>query len=424
YIHIGNARTFSFFDALVKFIRLRLGIKINYLQNITDIDDKIIARAHESKEDPLQFAQRFEGIFMENIRALGLSAVDQYARASEHIPEIVNQVKTLARKGQAYLIKDDGYYFNLKTFPEYGRLSGRTMAMAEDGVSRIDDSPRKKNRGDFNLWKFSKPNEPFWDTDLGRGRPGWHIEDTAITEKYFGPRYDLHGAGQDLIFPHHEAEIAQMESISGLKPFVKHWLHVGFIIDKSGKMSKSKGNFLTLNDALKEYSAAAIRFYFASAHYRSPLEYDDKSLPQAYSAAARLEDFVRRLKDVAQTAAAFPLSDFTADFWKSLEDDFNTPKAWAVLFELVKEANKFIDSHSLSQNDAQKIIDFMGQVNDIFGILPTGETVPMEISALADRREKARAEKDFAAADKLREQIKTLGWDIDDTSTGSRINKL
>ena len=423
YIHIGNARTFTLFDALVKYLRQKLGIKINYLQNITDIDDKIIARARAGGEDAAAFARKFEGIFMEDAAALGIDSVGTYARASEHIPEIVGQVKVLIKKGHAYLIKDDGYYFDLKTFPDYGRLSGRTVAMAEDGVSRIDESPRKRNRGDFNLWKLSQPGEPAWDTELGRGRPGWHIEDTAITEKYFGPRYDLHGAGADLMFPHHEAEIAQMESISGIKPFVKHWLHAGFIIDKSGKMSKSKGNFLTLRDALKEYAPETIRFYFLSAHYRSPLEYDHKSLPQARTAVNRVADFVNRLKETTGPSSPFPVDDFTGEFWKQLEDDFATPGAFAAMFDLIKEANKSINNHSLSGNDAKKIIDFINQVNDIFGILPTEETAPAEVTALTAEREKARAEKDFAKSDELREQIKKLGWEVEDTPTGPKITK-
>ncbi len=428
YIHIGNARTFTFFDILVKWLRHQ-GIKVFYLQNITDIDDKIIARARETGEEPLAFAQKFEKIFLEDIGVLGVDSVNQYARASEHIPEIVKQVKTLIQKKHAYLIKDDGYYFDLKTFPEYGQLSGRTVAMAEDGVSRIDDSVHKRNRGDFNLWKFSpstssgQASEPFWETELGQGRPGWHIEDTAITEKYFGPKYDLHGAGQDLMFPHHEAEIAQMESISGLKPFVKHWLHVGFVIDKTGKMSKSKGNFLTLREALEKYPAAVLRFYFLSAHYRSPLEYDGKSLLQAQATVNRLADFANRLKEIKDTAASFPVENFTDSFWKHLADDFNTPPAFASLFELIKEANKFIDTHNLSQTDAKKIIDFMATVNDIFGILPNEEPAPAEIMALVVDRERTRVAKDFDKADALREQIKKLGWDVNDTAAGPRITR-
>ncbi len=425
HIHIGNARTFAFFDVLAKWLRHQ-GFKVFYLQNITDIDDKIIDRARKSGEEPLVFAHKFEKIFLEDINALGIDSVNQYARASEHIPEIVKQIKTLIQKKHAYLIEDDGYYFDLKTFPEYGKLSGRTAQMAEDGVSRIDESARKRNRGDFNLWKFSKLDsvgEPYWDTELGRGRPGWHIEDTAITEKYFGPKYDMHGAGQDLMFPHHEAEIAQMESISGLKPFVKHWLHVGFVIDKTGKMSKSKGNFLTLHEALEKYSAPIIRFYFLSAHYRSPLEYDGQSLPQAQAAVSRLADFMNRLKEIKDAATPFPVEDFIKPFWKHLADDFNTPQALASLFELIKESNKFIDTHSLSQRDAQKIIDFINQVNDILGILPAEEEAPTEITALVKQRNQAREQGDYTSADKLREQIEKLGWSISDTSTGTRLTK-
>lgn len=422
YIHIGNARTFTFFDVLAKWLK-RQGFKVFYLQNITDIDDKIIARAKETGEEPLALAKKFEKIFREDIGALGLDSVNQYARASEHIPEIVKQVKTLIQKKHAYLIKDDGYYFDLKTFPEYGKLSGRTVAMAEDGVSRIDESVGKRNRGDFNLWKFFKEGEPSWETELGRGRPGWHIEDTAITEKYFGPKYDMHGAGQDLMFPHHEAEIAQMESISGLKPFVKHWLHVGFVIDKTGKMSKSKGNFLTLREALEKYPVPVIRFYFLSAHYRSPLEYDGQSLPQAQAAVSRLADFMNRLKEVKDTAASFPVNDFVDSFRKYLADDFDTPRAFASLFELIKEANKFIDTHNLSQTDAKKIVDFIGEVNDIFGILPREENTPAEITAWVVDREKARERGDYNLADKLRTDIKNRGWDVDDTPSGPRITR-
>src|SRR3989344_5285411 len=249
YIHIGNARTFVFFDVVAKYLR-HSGYQVQYIQNITDIDDKIITRAKEINEDPLVFAKKYEEIFLEDMKALKVTAVtdyDQYARATDHIDEVVGQVKKLIEKGHAYLIEGDGYYFDLSTFPDYGKLSGRTVEMAEDAVSRVDENPDKRNRGDFTLWKFFKEGEPFWETKLGKGRPGWHIEDTAITEKYFGPQYDLHGAGQDLIFPHHEAEIAQQESASGIKPFVKYWMHSAFLVNKEKKMSKSLGNFMSLN---------------------------------------------------------------------------------------------------------------------------------------------------------------------------------
>src|SRR3989344_3403901 len=248
HIHIGNARTFVFFDVVAKYLR-HAGFEVQYIQNITDIDDKIIARAKEAEEDPLAFAKKYEEIFLADMKAIGVTAVNQFDRATDHIPEVTKQIKTLIEKEHAYLIEGNGWYFDLSTFPEYGKLSGRTAEMANDAVSRIDENDKKRNKGDFCLWKLSKPEEPAWESKLGQGRPGWHIEDTAITEKYFGPQYDLHGAAQDLMFPHHEAEIAQQESASGLKPFVKYWMHSAFLVNKEKKMSKSLGHFITLNEA-------------------------------------------------------------------------------------------------------------------------------------------------------------------------------
>jgi cysteinyl-tRNA synthetase len=321
YIHIGNARTFVVFDVIAKYLRYR-GYNLKYIQNITDIDDKIIERARETGQSWKEVAERFEKTFTENMKSLKISAVDEYPRATEHIKEIVRQVKTLIEKGNAYLIDGDGYYFDLKTFLEYGKLSGRTAEMAEDAVSRIDESAGKRNKGDFCLWKFSKAGEPFWPADIGDGRPGWHIEDTAITEKYFGPQYEIHGGGQDLAFPHHEAEIAQQESASGFKPFVKYWLHVGFLINKGGKMSKSEGNFLTVDEALKKYSPEALRFYFLSAHYRSPLDYTEENLRAAEAAANRLAETIEKLKSIkkGKLLGGLCTSDFHSGDFRSGQD--------------------------------------------------------------------------------------------------------
>ena len=250
--HIGHAKTYTQFDLIVKYLRY-LGYKVFYLQNLTDIDDKIIKRANEEKNDPLKLAKKFEEEYKKDMLSLGVDSVDKYARATDYIPEIISQVKRLINKGIAYKISD-GYYFDLTKFSEYGKLAKRTALEAEDSVSRIDENKEKKNKGDFCLWKFYKPGEPFWESELGKGRPGWHIEDTAITEKEFGPQYDVHGGAVDLIFPHHEAEIAQMESISGKKPLVKYWLHTAFLNIDTKKMSKSKGNFITIRKALKKYS--------------------------------------------------------------------------------------------------------------------------------------------------------------------------
>lgn len=425
YIHIGNARTFVFFDVVVKYLR-HIGYEVQYIQNITDIEDKIIARAKETGDDPLAFAKKYEEKFLEDMKSLGVTAVtdyNHYARASDHIPEVVKQVKTLIAKGHAYLIEGDCYYFDLSTFSDYGKLSGRTAAMADDAVSRIDENPNKRNRGDFALWKFSKEGEPSWETELGKGRPGWHIEDTAITEKYFGPQYDLHGGGQDLIFPHHEAEIAQQESASGLKPFVKYWMHTGFLVSKEKKMSKSLGNFLSLNEALKNYSLETLRFYFLSAHYRSPLDFSEEILKQSEAAVMRINEFRNKLNLLTSQVTNIDDEEIGKAFQKikeAMDDDFNTPEAIGAFFELIRQTNQKLENRQIATAELIKIIDFFEKV---LGIVPEPITYPAKIRELIDQREKMREAKDFAAADQLRSQIESLGYQIDDTIYGPLVKK-
>ena len=249
--HIGHAKTYIQFDFIVRYLRHKK-FKAFYLQNITDIDDKIIQRSKEKNISWKELSKKFEEIFYEDMKSLNVNSVDRYARATDYIKEIESQVKRLIQKGYAYKI-EDGYYFDLSKFKGYGKLSKRKYLEAEDSVTRIDESINKRNKGDFCLWKFSKKDEPFWESELGKGRPGWHIEDTAITEKFFGPQYDIHGGARDLIFPHHEAEIAQMESISGKKPLARYWIHTGFLNIQGSKMSKSLKNFITIREALKKY---------------------------------------------------------------------------------------------------------------------------------------------------------------------------
>jgi cysteinyl-tRNA synthetase len=308
-IHIGNARTLTVFDVIAKWLRHR-GLDVNYIQNITDIDDRIIARASEKGVDALEFARQFDDAFRADMKALGNDAVSQYARATDHIAQVIAQVKTLRDKGFVYLIEGDGWYYDLSKFSDYGKLSGRTGMQANDAVSRIDDSDKKRNTGDFCVWKLKKSEtEPSWaDSELGEGRPGWHIEDTSITEHYFGPQYDLHGGGMDLKFPHHEAEIAQQEAASGMEPFVKYWMHVGFLENKSAKMSKSLGNFLTLHVALEQYDPAVLRFYFLSNHYRAPLDFT----PTALDAVPQtLGHFLPAVPIVIETPSKIPEANET-----------------------------------------------------------------------------------------------------------------
>ena len=409
-VHIGNARTFTIFDVVAKWLRYR-GLEVNYIQNITDIDDKIIARAHEQGENPLEYARRFDDAFRADMLALGNDAVSQYARASDYVPQVIAQVKTLIKNGNAYLIEGDGWYFDLTTFPDYGKLSGRTGLQADDAISRIDDSAKKRNTGDFCVWKLSKPNEPVWeDSELGAGRPGWHIEDTAITEHTFGPQYDLHGGGMDLKFPHHEAEIAQQEAASGKVPFVKYWMHVGFLENKSEKMSKSLGNFLALNEALEKYEPAVLRFYFLSNHYRAPLDFSPTALDTAQAAVNRIGELMLKRSDILinETPAVSAIAD-------AMDDDFNTPKAFAAVFDLIREANA---------KGAVPPPSFFEFISETFGIIPhEPEAVPDDVQNIVAQRQEARDRKDWTASDALRDQMTGLGYSVDDTPYGPLVKK-
>src|SRR3989344_4696453 len=428
-VHIGNARTFVFFDAFAKYLRLR-GLEVEYLQNITDIDDKIIAKAQAEKIAAAEVANEFEKEFMTDMSALGVTGVTRYARATDHIPQVIEQVKKLINSGHAYQIKD-GWYFDVKKFAGYGKLSGRSVEMAEDGVSRIDESGEKHNKADFCLWKFSMADgEPAWDSeDLGRGRPGWHIEDTAITEHYFGPQYDIHGGGQDLIFPHHEAEIAQQESASGLEPFVKYWLHVAFLVNKDKKMSKSKSNFTTAHELLEKYPKEVLRFYLLSGHYRQPLEFSEKLLNQSAAAMQRIKEFLNKItlsekEDKYENPITESINKTKDDFKIAMNDDFNTPRAIAEIFGLIRGINSLRGIKSLPQKASDEIIKFFDDIDAILGIIPTEQKeIPVEVQELVNKREKSREEKNYDEADKIRAQINDLGYEVEDTIYGPLVVK-
>ena len=428
YAHIGHAKTYVQFDVIAKYLRYK-GYNVFYLQNVTDIDDKIIQRAKEKKVKPIDLARNFEKEYQKDMKELGVDSVNKFARATDHIKEIINQVKILMDKGYAYGIENDGIYFNLGKFPEYGKLSGRKSTEAEDAVTRIDESVEKINKGDFCLWKKSKKDEPSWqDPWFNGGRPGWHIEDTAITEKEFGSQYDMHGGARDLIFPHHEAEIAQMEASSGKKPFVKYWLHTGFLNVKRQKMAKSRGNFITVKDALKKYDAKVLRFFYLSAHYRSPIDFSEESLEQAKNSLERLNDFIAKVKDRkekdARTSSGINSVDdekliekTKKEFQKYMDDDFDTPKALAVIFDFVKEANK--------KGGGKKSYELMLEFDKIFNVFTAEEAkLSPEIRKLVAEREEARKRKNFEKADKIREDLKKKGYVLEDLKNGVRVKRL
>ena len=414
YSHIGHAKTYIQFDIIAKYLRY-LKYRVFYLQNITDIDDKIIAKAKEEKKDWKIISRKYEEEFLKDMAALGINSVNKYARATDYIKEIQSQVERLINKKIAYKISD-GYYFNLKKFKEYGKLARRKHEEAEDAVSRIDENKEKINKGDFCLWKFSKKEEPSWKSNLGVGRPGWHVEDTAITEKRFGSQYDIHGGAVDLIFPHHEAEIAQMESISGKKPFVKYWLHTAFLNINKEKMSKSKGNFITIREALQKYNGTVIRYFFASNHYRTPINFSFENLEQSRSALDRLNNFVLNLKNSKRKDDSDLIKRTKEDFIKAMDDDFNTPVAFSIIFNFMNEVNK--------KGGGKKIYNLMLEFDKIFNILTIKEKkISAEIKKLIQEREKARKKKDFRKADEIRERLKKQGIILEDTEKGVKWKK-
>ncbi len=441
--HLGHARTYIAFDALVRFLRSQEW-SVFYLQNITDIDDKIIERARERDIKPAKLAAEYEKGYKKTMKKIGVTSVDTYANASEYIPQIVSQVEALIAKGFAYRIEGSGYYFDITTFPDYGKLSGRTIEQAEDAVTRIDTGIQKKNRGDFALWKFvhvrAKDSgkkfvhvngEPAWNASIGWGRPGWHIEDTAISESFFGPQYDLHGGAEDLKFPHHEAEIAQQEAASGMKPFVRMWLHTGFMRVKGEKMSKSLKNFVTIDEFLEKHSSTTLRWLILSHHYRSPINFDDAAVAQAERALASLQETLDRLYFISRhgTRSRKPTRMFTLDeramktLWNNaLHDDFNTPEAFGTVFSFIHELNN--DLWSLSRTEAKHAITHITQAFETVGI----ELVPLkpssEAQTLAEERELYRGSKQFAQADALREKLLSLGYTVDDTPLGAFVRRV
>jgi len=383
YSHIGHARTYIVFDVLVKYLRWT-GKEVFYLQNITDVDDKIINRAKEEGISQSALARKFENEYIRDMKSLGIDAVSYYARATTHIPEIIDQIRRLVEKDVAY-IAESGVYFNLDTFERNGELSGQERAKR---VSRVSDES-KHNPLDFALWKMGEFGEYTWDSPWGRGRPGWHIEDTAISEKYFGQQYDIHGGGLDLIFPHHEAEIAQMESLEGKHPMVRYWLHTGFLTVNGEKMSKSLGNFVTIRDALKTLSKDVLRYAVLLSHYRSPLQASDEVFQNASKG-------LEHIRAIATTDNGVDEEGRKA-FVTAMESDFNTPMALAVIQRLAGNGD----------------LGALREYGEILGINFLRET-SAPISVLQDVRAELRAKKQFEIADLIRQRMVEAGLTITD----------
>ena len=412
-IHIGNGRTFAFFDAAVKFLRL-IGYSVFYLQNITDIDDKIINRAREERVDPLELSKKYFRCFIEDTALLGIDSVSYYALASDYIPEIRRQVSSLIRKQFAYRV-DDGVYFSIDAFPDYGKLSRQVTSENRSSV-RHRMNENKRNPGDFVVWKMAKPGEPKWPSVYGEGRPGWNIEDTAITRTFFGDSYDIHGGGSDLIFPHHEGEIAIMRSLSKRKYLSKYWLHTGMLNVKNEKMSKSTGNIITVREACEKYGGLALRYLLLNASYRSKIIFDDLSMHEAKVNVDRLNLLYQNLKLRRQ----FGNRNISVDRYRervlsAASNDFDFRSVYAILNELSEEANRNMESISLES--ATKILDFMNEVNSFLGFIDTHADLKMLdrlMENIISFRDRLRAQKEFDLSDQLREKLKDAGIELED----------
>lgn len=422
--HIGHARTYISFDVIARYLKHR-GFSVFYLQNITDIDDKIINRGKELGVEPLDLAREFEKSYMKDMRALSVENVNLYARATEHLSEIILQIETLLDKGFAYET-ESGVYFDASKFEDFGKLSNRNI---EDlNVSRIKIDKTKRNPVDFALWK-KKEEGPLWDSPWGKGRPGWHIEDTAITEEYFGPQYDIHGGGLDLIFPHHEAEIAQMESASGSKPMVRYWMHTGFLNVKGEKMSKSLGNFITIKELLQKYPPEVFRFFVLSTHYRSPIDFSKNILEQSQNSIKRIKKLTKTINELLESDIPDNMDndDFYTGkiretkemFLEAMDNDFNTPVAISILFDLIRDVNRDINEEKISKNSLKEVRNLIMEFGDILGFDFADTEIKSDFSEklveiLTDVREKLRQRKDWELSDEIRSRLRDLGIILED----------
>lgn len=413
--HIGHAKTYVQMDILARTLRAQ-GFEAFYLQNITDIDDKIILRAKENETDWKKISLKYEDEYYKDMESLNNTSVDRYIKATDSMDEIKRQVQALLDKKFAYVIKNDGIYFEIGKFADYGKLSKRTSLQENDAQSRIDQSDKKRGWNDFCLWKFSKPGEPVWEADFGEGRPGWHIEDTAISEKVFGPQYDIHGGAVDLIFPHHEAEITQMESISGKVPFVKYWVHSGFLNIDGARMGKSKGNFITIREILdKGYNPMAIRLLMIQSHYRSSLDFSWDILDSAQASYQKIMAWADlRFQDFQSSELRNNYEVALKAFEDSMQNDLKTPDALAFLNGMIKR----VDDEGFKP-DSSAIEDAVKVVDKYFGLgLLENKDIDDGLKSLIEGREAARKTKNWEESDKLRGELAKKGISVKDTDYG------
>ncbi|MCX6667068.1 MAG: cysteine--tRNA ligase [Euryarchaeota archaeon] len=456
--HIGHARTYFAFDVIRRYFEYK-GYKVTYVQNITDVDDKIIAAANREKIDPLAYSRRFTEICLGDLDALGIRRADLYPKASETIPDMIEMTKEIIDKEYGY-VSDGDVYFSVEKFDDYGKLSGQKIDEMKVGT-RIEPGEQKRNPLDFALWKKAKAGEPSWKSPWSQGRPGWHIECSAMSSKYLGLPFDIHGGGMDLRFPHHENEIAQAEAATG-KTFAKYWVHIGLLTINGEKMSKSLGNIVNVKDLLKTWDPEVVRMFFAQTHYRSPPDFNEKALTDVkkglekiYRLKEKLEDLSKKVKvkkidakklTNEEKAYLAAINEFQEQFEQAMDDDFNTPKAFAILFEFVNKSNRYLEdspNEALCAHALETLLK-MGNILTLFEpkvtkINDSDESVLVKklqtivqqyekdfnkerveelLKAILNAREKARKEKDWKTADKIRKELEDIGFEIQDTETG------
>ncbi len=433
--HMGHAKNYVNYDIIVRWLRYRK-YAVFYIQNITDIEDKIINRAKEKGVDWQELVEFYMKRFFEDMEALKVKQnVNLYPKSSDYIPEIIEQIQGLIEKGYAYVVDDGTVYFHVPKFEDYTKLSG--MKLEELKKHRIEPDPRKKSPLDFALWKAAKPGEPSWPSPWGPGRPGWHIEDTAMAITHFGPQFDIHGGATELIFPHHTNEIAQAEALTGKKPYVKYWLHVGVMNMRAEKMSKSLGNVVTIREVLNKYDPEVVRLYLASTHYRKPIDFSWDDLELAKERLERLYTAMENLIELKERKELRPedeeflrkVEEGKKNFENSMDDDFNTPRAIAALFEIAKEMNKFASEHdSVNKRVKENVLSTYKELGSVLGILEEErlrkraefEIVENLIQIIVDIREELRKMKIYNISDRIREELRRTGIELQDTPEGPK----
>lgn len=426
YIHIGNARPAIFFDVVRRYLTY-IGYDVAYLVNFTDVDDKIIRAAEQTGEEAPAYAQRFIDAYLEDVQAIGINPVTKHPRVTENIDEIIAFVERLVQKGFAYPSGGDVFYRTTK-FAEYGKLSHQNLDELQYGI-RIDVDERKENPQDFVLWKGAKPGEISWTSPWGEGRPGWHIECSAMVQRYLGETIDIHGGGQDLQFPHHECEIAQSEAVTG-KPMARYWMHNAFINMNNEKMSKSLGNFVTLRDIRQQIRPQTLRFFMLNAHYRNPLNFSEETVRQADSSVDRIWNAITNLEHRLSVALNGPvdeqvaarIEEIKAYFESKMNDDFNTPDAITAIFDLVSEANIYLKRERVTAETLERLLNTFKAFDAVLGILPSenGDLLDEEVEALIEERVQARKNKNWSRADEIRDLLTEKGIFLEDTPQGIR----